>query len=316
MSHKGNVFNIQRFTINDGPGVRTELFLKGCPLRCKWCSNPESWMPIIQPGIYRAKCISRNKCGLCEESCPQSGALNFYRGKIALIDRSKCLNCMACARACPSEAVKQWGNMMSVEECMQEIRRDKGYYDRSGGGITVSGGEPLLQSDFVAELFKSCKEENIQTCFESTFYAEWEEIEKILPYTDLMITDIKHMNTQVHSQYTGVHNEKILKNLEKLAGLGRKFIVRIPLIPTINDSMENIEATAEFILKKLNGQVSIIQLLSYMHLGEEKYASLGIPYQMSYLKFNRRTFQNHVKEISAYFNARGIKCIVGSTETE
>ena len=157
MSRQGIVFNIQRFTIHDGPGLRTELFLKGCPLRCRWCSNPESWLPQIQLGVYKTKCLGKNKCGACLDVCPVPDTLQFYRGKLVGIDRDKCTTCMACYDECPSDAIKQWGKAMSVEECMKEIMRDVGYYERSGGGVTVSGGDPLVQADFVAELFKACK---------------------------------------------------------------------------------------------------------------------------------------------------------------
>lgn len=269
-------------------------------------------MRVIQTGVYRTKCISRRKCNACEEVCPREGALYFYRGKIAAIDRSKCVNCFACVKACPSEAIKQWGVSMTVEECMTEIRKDRGYYDRSGGGVTVSGGEPLLQSDFVAELFKTCKDEGIQTCIESTFFAPWEEVEKILPYTDIIISDLKHMDTQIHWKYTGVHNETILRNLKRLTDEGRTLILRIPVIPEVNDNMENMEATAEFILHELHNRVSVLQLLSYMRLGEEKYASLGIPYPMVDVKFNRKSFQKCVSEFADYFNRQGIHCTVGT----
>ncbi len=316
MSQIGVVFNIQRFTIHDGPGLRTELFLKGCPLRCKWCSNPESWLMKIQPGIYKTKCISYKKCASCTEVCPQEGALNFYRGKIKEIDRSKCTDCLACHRECPAEAIKQWGKEMSVNECMKEIRKDVGYYERSGGGVTISGGEPLLQSDFVSELFKACKEENIHTCFESSFYGKWSDIQKVEPYTDLFISDIKHMDTAIHKEYTGVGNESILENLKKLTGEGREVILRIPVIPNVNDDMENIEATADFIINELNGKVRTLQLLSFMRLGEEKYASLGMEYQMEKVRINRRSFQKKVSEISKYFNSRGIHCLVGTKEKE
>lgn len=316
MSQQGVIFNIQRFTIHDGPGIRTELFLKGCPLRCEWCSNPESWAAYIQPGIYKTKCISRKKCGACEEACPVEGALHFIRGKLTSIDRSQCTNCLACYEACPSDAVKRWGQSLSVEECMKEILRDRGYYERSGGGVTVSGGEPLLQSDFVAELFKACKEEGIQTCCESTCYVDWKEIERILPYTDIVISDIKHMNTEIHKRYTGVPNERILENLKKLAGDGRELILRIPVIPNINDDMDNIKDTTDFILGELGGRVRTLQLLSFMRLGEEKYASLGMPYKMEDVKVNRKSFQKHVDEIAEYFNSRGIHCLVGTKEKQ
>lgn len=205
---------------------------------------------------------------------------------------------------------------MSVEECMNEIRRDKGYYDRSGGGVTVSGGEPLLQSDFVAELFKACRDEGIQTCCESTFHADWNEIEKILPVTDILISDIKHMDTDIHKKYTGVHNDRILDNLKRLTKGERELILRIPVIPGVNDDKENIEATADFIVNELGGRVRTLQLLSFMRLGEEKYASLGLPYQMEDVKVNRKSFQKHVGEIAEYFSSRGIHCMVGTKEKQ
>ncbi len=313
---QGNIFNVQRFTIHDGPGMRTELFLKGCPLACEWCSNPEGLKTYMQPGIYKSKCISRKNCGACEEVCPEKDVIKFVRGKISSIDRDKCMNCLACYEECPSDAIKQWGKLMSVEECMKIIRKDRGYYERSGGGVTVSGGEPLLQSDFVAELFKVCKEEGISTCFESTLHVKWEEIEKVLPYTDLVISDLKHMDTDIHKQYTGVHNELILENMKRLVNEGHELILRIPVIPNVNDDMKNIEATADFILQELDGRVRTLQLLSFMRLGEEKYKSLDMPYKMAEVKVNRKSFQKHVEKLAEYFNGRGIHCLVGTKEKE
>ena len=313
---KGVVFNIQKFTIHDGPGIRTELFLKGCSLRCEWCSNPESWRRNTEVGIYASKCISKEKCGACENVCPVEGAINFENGMIESINRDLCTNCMKCSNSCPSDAIKAWGKMMTVEECMEIIRKDKGFYDKSGGGVTVSGGDPLVQSDFVMELFKACKQENIQTCIESTFYAKWEQIEKVLPYTDLIISDIKHMNSEIHKKHTGVDNHLILENLQKLANEGREMILRIPVIPNVNDDMENIEKTADFIIDKLNGKVRTLQLLSFMRLGEEKYQSLGIEYKMKDLEIDRKKFQDHVNQIAIYSNNRGIHCQVGTKEKQ
>ncbi len=314
MSEQGVVFNIQRFTIHDGPGIRTEFFLKGCPLRCDWCGNPESLKKYIQPGVFQNKCISFEKCGSCKDICPNNSILQFEDGKLSSINYSKCNRCMKCVKECPADAIKQWGKVMSIQECMKEILKDKGFYERSNGGVTVSGGDPILQSDFVAKLFKQCKNENIHTCFESTFYGEWKDVQKLLPYTDLIISDLKHMDTGKHKKYTGVDNNKILDNIKKLVKEKKELILRIPVIPNINDDMENIKATADYILNELQNKVKTLQLLSFMHLGEEKYQSLNIPYKMKGLKIDREQFQNHVNKIADYFNNRGINCTVGTKE--
>ena len=183
-------------------------------------------------------------------------------------------------------------------------------------GITLSGGDPMVQSDFVEELFKACKEEGIQTCLESTFHANWKDIEKVLPYADIIISDIKHMDPEIHKQYTGVNNAKILENLKRLSETGKELILRIPVIPNVNDDMDNIAATADFILNEMNGNVRTLQLLSFMRLGEEKYDSLGIPYGMEGVKLNRKSFQKHVEKIAEYCNGRGIHCLVGTKEKE
>lgn len=314
MSRYGKVFNVQRFTIHDGPGLRTEFFLKGCPLQCKWCSNPESLKSTPQLGVYKSKCISMKKCGACAEACPQKNTLQFYRGRLTKIDYSLCTNCNACYDACPSDAIKKWGEKLSVEQCMEIIRRDKGYFETSGGGVTVSGGDPILQSDFVAELFEECKKEGIHTCFESSFCGKWDMIENVMPYTDLFIVDIKHMDSQIHEENTGVSNKRILENLAYLSSQDTDIILRIPVIPDFNDDLENMKATANFILEKMNGKVRTLQLLSFMRLGEEKYQALGMEYLYGDIRLNRKGFQKEIKKYAEYFNMRGIHCMVGTKE--
>ncbi|MFC1236246.1 glycyl-radical enzyme activating protein [Vibrio sp. F74] len=316
MSNLGTVLNVQRFTLHDGPGIRTEFFLKGCPLRCDWCGNPESFNRHIEVGVYQNKCISSQKCGSCKEVCHDPKMLIFSGSKLEEIDRNKCTSCLGCSDECPSEAIKQWGKSMSIDECMQVILKDKGFYERSGGGVTVSGGEPLLQSDFVLALFKACKQEGIHTCIESSLYSNWNQIEKLLPYTDLFISDIKLMDRNRHKKHTGVDNQKILNNLKQLSKTDKEVILRIPVIPTVNDDVDNIKATANFIVDEMLGKVKTLQLLSFMRLGEEKYESLGLPYNMRNLDFDRVEFQHRVDNIAEYFNQQGIHCLVGTKEKE
>ncbi|WED25246.1 glycyl-radical enzyme activating protein [Vibrio sp. DW001] len=316
MSNLGTVLNVQRFTLHDGPGIRTEFFLKGCPLRCDWCGNPESFNRHIEVGVYQNKCISSQKCGSCKEVCHDPKMLIFSGSKLEVIDRNKCTSCLGCSDECPSEAIKQWGKSMSVDECMKVILKDKGFYERSGGGVTVSGGEPLLQSDFVLALFKACKQEGIHTCIESSLYSNWNQIEKLLPYTDLFISDIKLMDRNRHKKHTGVDNQKILNNLKQLSKTDKEVILRIPVIPTVNDDVDNINATANFIVDEMLGKVKTLQLLSFMRLGEEKYESLGLPYKMRDLNFDRVEFQHRVDNIAEYFIQQGIHCLVGTKEKE
>lgn len=316
MITKGMVFNIQHFTIHDGPGIRTEVFLKGCPLRCKWCGNPESQKFSIELGVYSSKCIGIEKCGDCLEACEEKEALHFENGFLKCIDRNKTEQCLPCVDVCPTEAIKQWGKEMTVEECMKEIRKDKGYYERSGGGVTVSGGDPLMQSEFVVKLFKACKEEGIHTCLESDFHSNWSKVKEILVYTDLVIADIKHMNSKIHMLKTGVGNELILDNMIKLSKYNIPLILRIPIIPAFNNNYKNMEQTADFILQKMNGNVRTLQLLSFMRLGEEKYTSLNLDYPMGDIELDRESFTEKVKGFVDYFKSRGIHCLAGTKEQD
>ena len=310
---QGIIFNIQRYTINDVPGIRTEIFMKGCPLKCRWCSNPESQRAAIEPGVYSSKCISEDKCGLCITACRQQ-ALLFAGGSIAGIDRSRCIGCMKCAAACPSEAVRAWGEKMSLDEVMAVIEKDRAFYEKSGGGVTVSGGEPLVQKEFTRSILKACREAGIHTCLESTFCTDRETAEAAAEYADLVISDIKHMDSEVHKKYTGAGNEKILANLKRLAACGHDMILRIPVIPGTNDDMENIIKTADYIEDNIGDRLRTLQLLSFMRMGEEKCRSLDRAYEMDSLQFDREEFQQRVKDIAEYFNSRGIRCVVGTAE--
>jgi len=199
---------------------------------------------------------------------------------------------------------------------MEFILKDVSYYKNSGGGMTLSGGEPLMQVSFVSKLLKECRKSGIHTCVETTLFADWKSVEKVFPDTDLFITDLKHMDSAMHRKYTGASNDRILDNMERLAGLGKPLIVRIPVIPGINDTQEDMAAFADFILHQLHNRIEELQLLEFMRLGEEKYKSLDLKYPMEGLEFDRDAFALHVKDCENYFLSRGIACKVGTATKE
>lgn len=311
----GVVFNIQQFTVHDGPGIRTEIFLKGCHLRCKWCSNPESFEVKSQVGVYPNSCIGISKCGKCLEACPKvkQGALVIEGDRIASINRDICNDCKKCQTVCPSAALKLWGKEMTVAQVMQRILDDKSFYDKSGGGVTVSGGESLYQWRFTREILKECREQGVHTCVETALCVKQDILEKILPYTDMIITDIKHMNTHVHKQYTDVGNELILSNIKWTVESGVPVVLRVPIIPDINDSEAHITQIADFITNELGNKVKQVQFLRFRRLGEEKYASLGIPYNMTDINPDREKFETHIKKLVEIMSSRGIPAFAGTT---
>ena len=278
------VTNIQKYTIHDGPGIRTAVFLKGCPMNCLWCSNPETISPMPQLGVYPAKCLSLDKCGLCLKACPTSEKYPIKHGEngvLAAIEMlPECDGCYKCADACPSRAIKQWGEYQTVPELMKIIEEDRSFYERGGGGVTLNGGEVMLQWELVEMLLRACAKAGINTCVETALNCPSAHMEAVFKYTDLVITDIKHMDSAKHRELTGAGNEQILDNIKKTVTLGKPLVIRTPVVFGYNGDEENIRKTGEFIKNALGGKIIQYQLLPYRKMGTEKYDSLGRPYPM------------------------------------
>jgi pyruvate formate lyase activating enzyme len=270
----GLIFNIQRYSLHDGPGIRTVVFVKGCPLRCIWCDNPEGQRAYPEIVYFKERCI---RCKACLKICPEN-ALMIKDDEVKEVIRSKCTICGKCLDVCPSNALQRIGDYMTVNEVLGKVEKDSMFYQHSGGGITISGGEPTTQPEFVAELLKRCKEKHIHTAIETSGYTKWENMEKILGYVDLVLYDLKTMDPKKHKKFTGVSNELILENAMKISILQIPMVIRIPFIPTYNDNEENIRATALF-ARKLN-VVKEIDLLPYHRFGESKYGILGRKYKL------------------------------------
>ena len=263
----GIVFDLKRYAIHDGPGIRTTVFLKGCPLKCLWCHNPESWAPGPELYLRNSRCI---RCGKCLQACVNK-AITINNGKI-LTDPQKCSHCGACTEVCLADAREMIGKTFTVNNLMKEIEKDIIFFDDSGGGVTFSGGEPLAQPDFLLQLLIQSNIREIHTCLDTSCYADQNLIKTVAPYTDLFLCDLKHMQTLKHKELTGVGNEIILQNITCLSTLNKPIIIRIPLIPGLNDHDENIEATRRYVLN-LKG-VKRIDLLPYHSGGREKTSRL------------------------------------------
>ncbi len=313
----GLITNIQRYTIHDGPGIRTEIFFKGCPLRCQWCSNPEGLSPDPQIGVYPTKCIGNSKCSFCINACPEvaNSPIKTCDDHLLKVDETlKCVDCFKCADECPANAIMIWGKRYTLPELMKIILKDRNFYLKTGGGVTLSGGEVMLQWEFAALLLKECKANSINTCVESSLHCVKEHMEQVYEYTDLVITDIKHMDTDTHRKYTGVGNELILSNIKRTVELKKPVVIRIPVIPDHNNSEENIRATAQFIKNELGNNIIQLQLLPYRKMGTEKYASLCIPYPMGdFIPPERAVWEKNLLDLTEILKGYGIPAVAGST---
>ncbi len=296
----GYVFNIQQFSVHDGPGIRTVVFLKGCPLRCQWCSNPESQRGHSQLAVNVNKCVGISQCGHCIEVCPKR-AISAGDDDRPRVNRAVCKKCFRCVDACPTTACRMVGKIMSVAEILKVVDQDEAFYARSGGGLTLSGGEPLLQADFSLAILKEAKRLRINTALETSGYASWPELERLCPYLNTIIYDIKCLSAAKHKERTQQANEIILANFKRLA---RRFpqlpiLVRTPVIPGFNDTAEDIMAIIDFIRGRPNLHY---ELLPYHRLGQAKYAYLGYEYSLGGITLADEKMKQLQDLVHQYFN--------------
>jgi pyruvate formate lyase activating enzyme len=289
------IFQIQKMSTEDGPGIRTTIFFKQCPLKCVWCHNPESILKSKQLEWLEHKCIG---CKTCIEMCPNGALLLDEKGMH--IDREKCDSCGKCVEECPSTALHMWGEFWDLDDLYYEIQKDKIYYTESKGGITVSGGEPTLQDEFIFEFLKKCKQNEISTALDTCGIASRSVYEKILPYTDLILLDIKEMDNEKHKQFTGVPNETILENAIWMAEYVEKenkvLWIRTPLIPNYTATEENVNGIGNFIVKELKNVPERWDLLSFNNLCASKYERLDMEWSLRSIPLMK------TKEIEKLFN--------------
>lgn len=270
---QGEIFDVRKYSIHDGPGIRTTVFFKGCPLSCVWCHNPEGQSPAPEILFLESRCI---RCGKCMEVCPQNAVIQ--EGEAYYTDAQHCVMCGDCLTICTPGAREIAGKTMTVAEVMALIEQDVPFYDESGGGVTCSGGEPMLQRHFLADLLRACKEKEIHTTLDTCGFATWEALDSVRSFVDLFHYDIKLVDDAQHQKFTGVSNSLILSNFIRLANLGHRMIIRVPLIPGITDNEENLRQIA--LLAKDLPSVERVDLLPYHDIAIQKYRRLGKPYPL------------------------------------
>jgi len=264
----GIIFDVKKFSIHDGPGIRTTVFLKGCPLQCSWCHNPEGQDPRPQL-LYRPdRCLG---CGECIPVCPK-GAIRLDGDGVAT-DSEACSLCGACVEVCYAEAREMVGRQVTVSEVLAEVEQDIAFYDQSGGGVTFSGGEPLLQPEFLLLLLRACKEREIHTAVDTCGHSDWQPLDDIREYVDVFLYDLKLIDDEKHRLFTGVSNQPSLRNLQALSQQGENIILRVPVVPSVNDDEENLRATAE--LAAALPSLTRVDLLPYHDTASHKYRRLG-----------------------------------------
>lgn len=276
----GTVLNIQHFCIHDGPGIRTTVFLKGCSYRCKWCSNPESIHPQPELAYKVDKCLGKVECGKCISTCPETAIFTVDSDPWVRINWELCTNCGACTEVCPTQALSLFGTEMDVQQVLDEVEKDSAFYDESGGGITLSGGECLLQADFSAALLEEAHRRGINTAIETAGNVPWSFMEKVLPHVDTVLHDHKLIDPERHKKWCGADNKQSRDNFKRAYTTfpNKTFIARTPVVPGVNDDEEHVRAVLDFIRPHPN--VVDYELLPYMRFGVPKYEFLGRVYEL------------------------------------